>query len=108
MKKISKKEAGRREWEYLKTNSLTDEELHVIRKLNGATSVPGHKGYSRRTIEAVLQGRRSNPPLLQQAIHNAKETLERYSQIMNKLFVRLSSSNGTTNEKTTPGPRSED
>lgn len=98
MKELSKKEAGRIEWEYLKQNTLTDDELRVIRKLNGATSVPGYKGISKRTIEAVLQGRRTgDPSLLQRALHNAKERLDEYSQIMDNLLNKIAGSKDTTN-----------
>lgn len=92
MKKVSKKEAGRREWEYLKENPLTEEELRVIRKLNGATSVPGSDtGVSRRTIEAMLQGRRqADPSLLQQAIYNAKERLDEYTRVMQGIIKKIS------------------
>jgi hypothetical protein len=70
---------------------LTDDELQVIRKLNGATYVPGYEGMepSRRTVEAVLQGRRINARLMQRAIYNAKEKLQEYTRIMEGILKKL-------------------
>lgn len=98
MKKTSKKAVASHQWHYLKENELTEEELRVIRKLNGASSVPGYDtGFSKRTVEAMLQGRRkADPSLLQQAIRNAKNTLDRYTEVMNNLLKKLSSGNDTT------------
>lgn len=87
--KKSEKQAVLREIEYLKKNNLTAEELRVIRKLNGASSVEGHDGYSRRTVEAVLQGRRSNVMMLHDAIRNAKTRLEEYTAVMDRLLKKL-------------------
>lgn len=92
MKKLSKKEVGRREWEWLKENKLTAEELQVIRKLNGASSVPGYNTVlSKRTIEAMLQGRRTaDPELLRQAIRNAKANLDDYTVVMDGIVKKIS------------------
>lgn len=92
MKKETRKEKHERELKILTESGLTDEELRVIRRLNGATSVPGYEGGqpSRRTVEAVLQGRRSNASLLQKAIYNAKEELQRCTQIMDRILKKLS------------------
>jgi hypothetical protein len=93
MKKLTRKQVDDRELQFLTETGLTAEELQVVRKLNGATMVPGYQGNkpSTRTIEAVLQGRRSNPRLLQAAIKNAKDTLDRYVDVLNKLLEKMRS-----------------
>jgi hypothetical protein len=88
--KKTRKEVDDSEIKYLTENPLSPSELATIRKLNGATSVPGSQ-YSKRTIEAVLQGRRNNPRILQKAIHSAVEELERYTTIMHDLLNKLRS-----------------
>ncbi len=90
MKKETRKERDDRELKFLTETGLSDAELKVVRKLNGATSVPGYPvEYKKRTIEAVLQGRRSNPRLLQAAIQNAKKELEHLTKVMNELLSKL-------------------
>ncbi len=87
-KKETRKEQDDRELKFLTENQLTDTELTAIRKLNGATKVPG-RSESSRTIEAVLQGRRTNARILQAAIKSAMERLNHYTEVMNGLLNKL-------------------
>ena len=90
MAKKTRKAVNESEIKSLTETELNPGELAVIRKLNGATNVPGSV-HSRRTIEAVLQGRRSNPGILQGAIHNAKRELERLTKVMNQILSKIRS-----------------
>lgn len=74
------------------TLQLTDDQLNVIRKLiarrkDALPAVP----YSKRTIEAVLHGRRTNPLILMAAIQEAKKELEAYNKTMQEIETLFSS-----------------
>ena len=75
--------------------------MAVVRKLIApSTEVFKNSIYSKRTIEAVLQGRRTNGQLLQLAIDAARKELELCNSVMNEIET-LVSSNITTNDKRT-------
>ena len=100
MKKQEKKRIFK-EIETLTKVSLNSEQLAVVRKLIApSTEVFKNSIYSKRTIEAVLQGRRTNGQLLQLAIDAARKELELCNSVMNEI-ESLVSSNITTNDKRT-------
>lgn len=100
MKKQEKKRIFK-EIETLTKVSLNSEQLAVVRKLIApSTEVFKNSIYSKRTIEAVLQGRRTNGQLLQLAIDAARKELELCNSVMNEIET-LVSSNITTNDKRT-------
>ena len=75
--------------------------MAVVRKLIApSTEVFKNSIYSKRTIEAVLQGRRTNGQLLQLAIDAARKELELCNSVMNEIET-LVSSNISTNDKRT-------
>lgn len=89
------------EVETLARVSLSSAQLAVVRKLIApSTEVFKNSIYSKRTIEAVLQGRRTNGQLLQLAIDAARKELELCNSVMNEI-ENLVSSNITTNDKRT-------
>ena len=98
MKKQEKKQIFK-EIETLTKVSLNSEQLAIVRKLIApSTEVFKNSRYSKRTIEAVLQGRRTNGQLLQLAIDAARKELELCNSVMNEI-ESLVSSNITTNDK---------
>ena len=100
---MKKQEKGRifNEVETLTKVSLSSAQLAVVRKLIApSTEVFKNSIYSKRTIEAVLQGRRTNGQLLQCAIDAARKELELCNSVMNEIET-LVSSNTTTNDKRT-------
>jgi len=100
MKKQEKKRIFK-EIETLTKVSLNSEQLAIVRKLIApSTEVFKNSIYSKRTIEAVLQGRRTNGQLLQLAIDAARKELELCNSVMNEI-ESLVSSNITTNDKRT-------
>lgn len=100
MKKQEKKRIFK-EIETLTKVSLNSEQLAIVRKLIApSTEVFKNSIYSKRTIEAVLQGRRTNGQLLQLAIDAARKELELCNSVMNEIET-LVSSNITTNDKRT-------
>jgi hypothetical protein len=99
--KKQEKERIFKEVETLTKVSLSSAQLTVVRKLIApSTEVFKNSIYSKRTIEAVLQGRRTNGQLLQLAIDAARKELELCNSIMNEIET-LVSSNITTNDKRT-------
>jgi hypothetical protein len=76
---------------------ITPEQLQAIRKLNGPRTIAGKKyratlineAFSKRTIEAVLQGRRLNAEITHAAIYAAKEQLQRLAKVMNEVEAIL-------------------
>jgi len=99
--KKQEKERIFKEIETLTKVSLNSEQLAVVRKLIApSTEVFKNSIYSKRTIEAVLQGRRTNGQLLQLAIDAARKELELCNSVMNEIET-LVSSNITTNDKRT-------
>ncbi len=90
-----------KEVETLTKVSLSSAQLAIVRKLIvPSTEVFKNSIYSKRTIEAVLQGRRPNGQLLQLAIDAARKELELCNSVMNEI-ENLLSSNITTNDKRT-------
>lgn len=90
-----------KEVETLTKVSLSSAQLAIVRKLIApSTEVFKNSIYSKRTIEAVLQGRRTNGQLLQLAIDAARKELELCNSVMNEIET-LVSSNITTNDKRT-------
>lgn len=90
-----------KEVETLTKVSLSSAQLAIVRKLIApSTEVFKNSIYSKRTIEAVLQGRRTNGQLLQLAIDAARKELELCNSVMNEI-ENLLSSNITTNDKRT-------
>lgn len=87
MAKETRSQKYHREIGNISAIGLTPLQLSVIRKLGGATRLPAKypQYYSRRTIEAVLQGRRSNPQMLLDAIENARDELKRVNEIMQSI-----------------------
>lgn len=99
--KKQEKERIFNEVETLTRVSLSSAQLAVVRKLIApSTEVFKNSVYSKRTIEAVLQGRRTNGQLLQLAIDAARKELELCNSVMNEI-ENLASSNITTNDKRT-------
>lgn len=99
--KKQEKERIFNEIETLTKVSLSSAQLAVVRKLIApSTEVFKNSIYSKRTIEAVLQGRRTNGQLLQLAIDAARKELELCNSVMNEI-ENLVSSNITTNDKRT-------
>lgn len=99
--KKQEKERIFNEVETLTKVSLSSAQLAVVRKLIApSTEVFKNSIYSKRTIEAVLQGRRTNGQLLQCAIDAARKELELCNSVMNEIET-LVSSNTTTNDKRT-------
>jgi predicted transcriptional regulator len=99
--KKQEKERIFNEVETLTKVSLSSAQLAVIRKLIApSTEVFKNSIYSKRTIEAVLQGRRTNGQLLQLAIDTARKELELCNSVMNEI-ENIVSSNITTNDKRT-------
>lgn len=99
--KKQEKERIFNEVETLTRVSLSSAQLAVVRKLIApSTEVFKNSVYSKRTIEAVLQGRRTNGQLLQLAIDAARKELELCNSVMNEI-ENLVSSNITTNDKRT-------
>ena len=99
--KKQEKERIFNEVETLTKVSLSSAQLAVVRKLIApSTEVFKNSIYSKRTIEAVLQGRRTNGQLLQLAIDAARKELELCNSVMNEIET-LVSSNITTNDKRT-------
>ena len=99
--KKQEKERIFKEIETLTKVSLNSEQLAIVRKLIApSTEVFKNSIYSKRTIEAVLQGRRTNGQLLQLAIDAARKELELCNSVMNEI-ESLVSSNITTNDKRT-------
>lgn len=99
--KKQEKERIFNEVETLTRVSLSSAQLAVVRKLIApSTEVFKNSIYSKRTIEAVLQGRRTNGQLLQLAIDAARKELELCNSVMNEI-ENLVSSNITTNDKRT-------
>ena len=99
--KKQEKERIFKEIETLTKVSLNSEQLAIVRKLIApSTEVFKNSIYSKRTIEAVLQGRRTNGQLLQLAIDAARKELELCNSVMNEIET-LVSSNITTNDKRT-------
>ena len=98
MKKQEKKQIFK-EIETLTKVSLNSEQLAIVRKLIApSTEVFKNSRYSKRTIEAILQGRRTNGQILQIAIDAARKELELCNSVMNEI-ENLLSSNITTNDK---------
>lgn len=90
-----------KEVETLTKVSLSSAQLAIVRKLIApSTEVFKNSIYSKRTIEAVLQGRRTNGQLLQLAIDAARKELKLCNSVMNEIET-LISSNITTNDKRT-------
>lgn len=99
--KKQEKEQIFNEVETLTRVSLSLAQLAVVRKLIApSTEVFKNSIYSKRTIEAVLQGRRTNGQLLQLAIDAARKELKLCNSVMNEI-ENLISSNITTNDKRT-------
>ncbi len=99
--KKQEKEQIFNEVETLTRVSLSSAQLAVVRKLIApSTEVFKNSIYSKRTIEAVLQGRRTNGQLLQLAIDAARKELKLCNSVMNEI-ENLVSSNITTNDKRT-------
>ena len=99
--KMQEKKRIFKEIETLTKVSLNSEQLAIVRKLIApSTEVFKNSIYSKRTIEAVLQGRRTNGQLLQLAIDAARKELELCNSVMNEI-ESLVSSNITTNDKRT-------
>lgn len=99
--KKQEKEQIFNEVETLTRVSLSSAQLAVVRKLIApSTEVFKNSIYSKRTIEAVLQGRRTNGQLLQLAIDAARKELKLCNSVMNEI-ENLISSNITTNDKRT-------
>ena len=97
--KKQEKERIFKEIETLTKVSLNSEQLAIVRKLIApSTEVFKNSRYSKRTIEAVLQGRRTNGQLLQLAIDAARKELKLCNSVMNEI-ENLLSSNITTNDK---------
>ena len=97
--KKQEKERIFKEIETLTKVSLNSEQLAVVRKLIApSTEVFKNSRYSKRTIEAILQGRRTNGQILQIAIDAARKELELCNSVMNEI-ENLLSSNITTNDK---------
>ena len=91
MKKQEKKQIFK-EIETLTKVSLNSEQLAIVRKLIApSTEVFKNSRYSKRTIEAVLQGRRTNGQLLQLAIDAARKELKLCNSVMNEIENLLSS-----------------
>ena len=100
MKRQEKKRIFK-EIETLTKVSLNSEQLAIVRKLIApSTEVFKNSIYSKITIEAVLQGRRTNVQLLQLAIYAARKELELCNSVINEIET-LVSSNITTNDKRT-------
>ena len=97
--KKQEKERIFKEIETLTKVSLNSEQLAVVRKLIArSTGVFENSFHSKRTIEAILQGRRTNGIILQIAIDAARKELKLCNSVMNEI-ENLLSSNITTNDK---------
>lgn len=73
-------------------DGLDDEQLAVIRKLIApSTRLLNTSAYSKRTIEAILQGRRKDGETLRNAIDLARGELKRCNEIMAGIEIKLRS-----------------
>ena len=73
-------------------DGLDSEQLAVIRKLIApSTRLLNTSIYSKRTIEAILQGRRKDGETLRNAIDLARGELKRCNEIMAGIEIKLRS-----------------
>jgi hypothetical protein len=83
---------------------ISKDQLRVIRKLNSYnTNGLNIPGYSKRTVESVLHGRRKNNAILHESIESARKVLERYNEIMNDIDKLLNDDIITVIEEDSPG-----
>lgn len=73
-------------------DGLDSEQLAVIRKLIApSTRLLNTSIYSKRTIEAILQGRRRDGETLREAIDLARGELKRCNEVMTGIEIKLRS-----------------
>lgn len=71
-------------------DGLDSEQLAVIRKLIApSTRLLNTSIYSKRTIEAILQGRRRDGETLREAIDLARGELKRCNEVMAGIEIKL-------------------
>jgi hypothetical protein len=75
------------EIEKLERLPLNKEELQVVRKLISQAQLAENLNgvHKKRTIEAVLQGRRKNPLIVSEALKLARAELKKYNETIRRI-----------------------